>query len=518
MSEVATNRIEDRKSRFMHGFDADKLLRHREGKEIELRRQQRHDQNYQIRNISNIERDWIQVNQLYKSCYTVEDMGELLQAAASNDDSQILYAAQGFRKMLSVKVNTPIQDVIDTGIVPRILEWTQRYDFSQLQYEACWVLTNISAGNSSQTQSIIEKGAVFLLIKMLSSSNETVRDQAVWALGNIAGDSSTSRDMIIHFDGLNLVMKIGANSHRPSMMKNIYWTISNLCRGKPPPHHELVKDAMPVLVKAIMTEDAPDLLSDCLYSILYISGTKEHIQTVSQVNVVLRLVELMNHFAQIVQLPSLKIIGNIASGSKEHTQLIIDQGGLVGIFDLLHSTSPSIVKEAVWVCSNISAGTNEQLQSLFDTQIFKRIVNLVIEADFEIKNDAVWAICNAAAGAKPEQISFLVRCNAIYGLCNVLKNQFLPSSGLSDAILIALQGLSLILQCGKANFSQAGVNPFASLVEESGGLKALEDLQGHYNQSVYELALHLLENFFELEADDNEDLLKAIQHCSQYNF
>mmetsp|Transcript_26294 Transcript_26294/g.47117 ORF Transcript_26294/g.47117 Transcript_26294/m.47117 type:complete len:520 (-) Transcript_26294:3032-4591(-) len=519
MSASSGARIEDRKYRFMQGFDKDRQQKSKEDKEVELRKQARQDQSSQRRNIPSMERDWVQVSELYKANYTLADLTDLMQAAHSTDDSQLLYAAQGFRKLLSVSVNTPIQEVIDTGIVPRFLEWTQRFDFSQLQYEACWILTNISAGNSHQTNSIIEKGAVHMLVKLLSSANETVREQAVWALGNIAGDNSSCRDLILHCNGLNLVTQVGLASDRPSMHKNVYWTTSNLCRGKPPPQFSLIREALPILSKVIQNETSPDLLSDCLYSIASISeGNEEKIQAVIDTGVVAKVIELLNHFTHVVQMPALKIVGNIAQGSEEQTQHIIDLGVVPGIFSLLTSAKRNIQKEAVWTCSNISAGNKQQLQALYESNVFPRIVQLMIDADIEIKKECVWSICNAASASTPQQIAMLVQANAIDGLCRILKIQSSTLLGLSDIFLVVLQGLRIILECGRVHFSEGNTNPFVILVEESGGLKALEDLQGHTNPNVYEKALTLLETYFELEEDENENLLKAIKQCTQYNF
>jgi hypothetical protein len=466
-----------------------------------------------------MERDWVQVSELYKSSYTLADLDELLQAASSTEDAQLLFAAQGFRKMMSVTVNTPIQEVIDCGIVPVFLEWAERFDFSQLQYEACWILTNISAGNSYQTQTIIEKGAVPLLIKLLSSTNDTVREQAVWALGNIAGDNSTCRDLILQADGLFLVTQAGVNSERQSMQKNAYWTVSNLCRGKPSPSFEEVKTALPVLAKVVMTETSPDLLSDCLYSITSISeGSEEKIQAVIDTGVVPKVVELLNHFAYVVQMPALKTIGNIAQGTEQQTQLIIDLGAVHGIYSLLNSSKRNITKEAVWTCSNISAGSKLQLAALYEADIFSRICHLMVESDIEIRKEAIWTVCNAASASTPEQVSMLVRNNAIDGLCRILKIQSSSLLGLQEIFIIAMQGLRIILEVGRVNFSDGGLNPFVVLVEESGGLKALEDLQGNPNPKVYEKALSILETYFELEEDENDNLLKAIQQCSQFTF
>lgn len=57
-----------------------------------------------------------------------------------------------FRMMLSVSGEIPIQDVIDTGVVPMFVRFLDSKDDSALQFEAAWALTNIASGTGTQTQ------------------------------------------------------------------------------------------------------------------------------------------------------------------------------------------------------------------------------------------------------------------------------------------------------------------------------------------------------------------------------
>lgn len=57
----------------------------------------------------------------------------------------------------------------------------------ELQFEAAWTITNVASGTRSQTQAVVQAGAVPILVKLLTSSDSRLCEQAAWALGNISG-------------------------------------------------------------------------------------------------------------------------------------------------------------------------------------------------------------------------------------------------------------------------------------------------------------------------------------------
>ena len=166
----------------------------------------------------------------------------------SDDPALQLEATQRFRKLLSIERNPPIAEVIAAGAVPRLVQYCQCYDNPPLLFEAAWTLTNISSGTSEHTRVVIDNGAIPIFINLVRSPHADVREQAIWALGNIAGDSTRCRDLVLSYNlplGLipNLLAAMGdlTSSSEITMLRNATWTISNLCRGKPPPRWALVE-------------------------------------------------------------------------------------------------------------------------------------------------------------------------------------------------------------------------------------------------------------------------------------
>lgn len=97
------------------------------------------------------------------------------------------------------------------------------------------------------------------------------------------------------------------NEHsRLSTIRNATWTLSNLCRGKPPPAFELVRPALPLLARLLFSQDV-ETATDACWALSYISdGPNDRIQAVLNAGVAPRLVELLGSTTTTVQTPALR--------------------------------------------------------------------------------------------------------------------------------------------------------------------------------------------------------------------
>lgn len=430
----------------------------------------------------------------------LENLPSMVAGVWSNDKPMQLEATTQFRKLLSIERSPPIEEVIQSGVVPRFVEFLMREDFPQLQFEAAWALTNIASGTSENTKVVIDHGAVPIFVKLLGSPSDDVREQAVWALGNVAGDSPKCRDLVLS-NGALLPLLAQLNEHaKLSMLRNATWTLSNFCRGKPQPPFEQVKPALPALAHLIHSTDE-EVLTDACWALSYLSdGTNDKIHAVIEAGVCPRLVELLLHPSPSVLIPALRTVGNIVTGDDLQTQFVIDHQALPCLLNLLTGNyKKSIKKEACWTISNITAGNKEQIQAVIEANIIGPMVQLLQTAEFDIKKEAAWAISNATSGGSHEQIKFLVSQGCVKPLCDLL---ICPDPRI---VTVCLEGLENILKVGEAekNLGNTGdVNVYAQMVEDVEGLEKIESLQSHDNNEIYEKAVKILEAYW-LEEDDD---------------
>lgn len=440
----------------------------------------------------------INVSQIDKK---LESLPAMVAGVWSEDSNLQLEATTQFRKLLSIERNPPIEEVIQSGVVPRFVQFVARDDYPQLQFEAAWALTNIASGTSENTKVVIDHGAVPIFVRLLGSPSDDVREQAVWALGNIAGDSPKCRDLVLNHGALMPLLAQFNEHAKLSMLRNATWTLSNFCRGKPQPQFEQTKPALPALAQLIHSNDE-EVLTDACWALSYLSdGTNDKIQAVIEAGVCPRLVALLVHPSPSVLIPALRTVGNIVTGDDIQTQAIIDHQALPCLLNLLtHNYKKSIKKEACWTISNITAGNRDQIQAVIEAGIIGPLVQLLQNAEFEVKKEAAWAISNATSGGTHEQIKFLVSQGCIKPLCDLL---VCPDPRI---VTVCLEGLENILKVGdvEKNLGNSGdVNLYAQLIDEAEGLEKIENLQSHDNNEIYEKAVKILETYW-LEEEDEQ--------------
>ena len=420
-----------------------------------------------------------------------------VEMAHNDQDPQVMFhGVLMVRKVLSVNENPPIQAVVDSGVVPRLVSLLPRDDWVELQFEAAWAVSNVASGTQQHTHLVIQLEAVPQFVRLLESPSEEVREQATWAIGNIAGDSADCRNYILSLGAMPLLIKaIGIPVSKVTILRNAVWALSNLCRSKPPPPLDAVAPALPVLAGLLNHHDK-EVMTDACWAISYISdGPIERIQRVLQSNVIDKVIAMLTAPSVAMQTPALRTIGNVVTGNDVQTQVIIDHGALAAFHFLLNHPRRAIKKEACWCLSNVTAGSVDQIQSIIAADLYPVVKNLLDAPEYEVKKEAVWCIANTTSGGTKEQLRYLVDIGILDPLCRILTLYDLK------IVTVALEALENFLQLGQDDMKERNLNanPYAAMLVTNGGYELIEALQEHQSPELYNQSVSVIETYFDFE-------------------
>eukprot|EP00795_Rhopilema_esculentum_P016889 gene16889-8368_t len=425
-----------------------------------------------------------------------DDKDEKMQMGGEFESAKRLGAVQAARKLLSRDRNPPINDLIESGILPILVECLQCDQNPQLQFEAAWALTNIASGTSQQTQAVVQAGAVPHFMRLLSSQHSNVCEQAVWALGNIIGDGPGLRDFVISHGVVGPLLKFIDQNTPISFLRNVTWVIVNLCRNKePPPQMETISRLLPALAFLIFHTDT-DILVDSVWALSYLTDCgNSHIQSmkmtahvehfhtddlagfghfatcyrtylticlttlqaVIQAGVVPVLVRFLSHTEIKLQTAALRAVGNIVTGTDEQTQVVLDNGALEHFPALLQHPKEKIKKEAVWFLSNITAGNQDQVQLVIEAALIPLIIKALEVCEFATQKEAAWAISNLTVSGTPAQVNYMVSCGALPPFCKLLQVKD------TQVVQVVLDGIGNILKMAGDD-----VDKITLMIEECG--------------------------------------------------
>lgn len=473
------------------------MRRRRQDTSVELRKLKKEENMMKRRNVS--EKDpSVSPLQEQKQPTVTMTIPEIWQSVNSNNPELQRKAVHCARKHLSRETNPPIQSVIDSGLLPKFVEFLSHNDDPDIQFEAAWALTNVASGTRKQTMDVVDQDAIPAFVKLLSSPHPRVREQAVWALGNIAGDGPKLRDEVIRHNVLSPLLALIEPETPTPFLRNVTWTLSNLCRNKnPPPPLEVVAAALPQLKKLINCCDK-EVVADALWALSYITdGSNDRIAMVCEESgIIPRLVHMLQSSTLVVLTPALRTIGNIVTGTDEQTQLVVESGVLPFFASLLEHPKANVKKEACWALSNITAGPPHQIKAVIDANLLPGLIEVLAHGDFKSQKEACWAISNLTTSGTLEQIILTVQKGCLPALCGILAAED------PKILVVAMEALANILAAAE-KLDQLEVAE--RMIEEFHGVSRIEELQQHQNEDVYQKAYHIIEKYFSEEAEEDDE-------------
>jgi importin subunit alpha-1 len=303
------------------------------------------------------------------------------------------------------------------------------------------------------------------------------------------------------------------NPANMSLLGNVTWAISNLCRGKPAPDMALVAPAIEPLAALLHKEVSVDVLVDAVWALSYLSdGPNERIERVMQTGVTAKLVEFLEDKTSLLLIPTIRCLGNFVTGSDVQTQVVLDAGILDHLSELLDSPRRTIRKESCWLASNISAGTNQQISLLMHQPgVMQRLVENANQGAWETRKEALWTLSNVCTTGTDNHVMALIQCEGLQPLAEVLslKN--------ADATILcaALDAIERVLEVSDRHSNLE----YGRIFDEYNGIDYLESLQEHPSDSVYKKTVKIIEAYFGAdEEQEDENLAPTTTDSGTFGF
>ena len=305
-----------------------------------------------------------------------------------------------------------------------------------------------------------------------------------------------------------------ANPQNMSLLENVVWTISNLCRGTPSPPKEMTAPVIYPLVSLLEQPISDGAKVDILWALSYLSdGDEEKIELVLASGVAFKLVHLLKDDSMKVRCktPIVRILGNFVSGSDSQTHAVIESGILEELAGLLGSQSKTIRKESSWLASNIACGNHEQITMLMKKeQAMKQIVKNAKDDSWEVRKESLWALAHICTGGNHTHAVSLVEAGGLEPLIMVLSLQNIDTS-----LLVAiLDAMRKILEVGEAYSNKS----YEQLIDEHNGIEYLEELQAHESEIVYDKVVGLIEDYFGVSDEGDENLAPETNESGTFGF
>ncbi|KAI4349889.1 hypothetical protein L6164_010432 [Bauhinia variegata] len=152
--------------------------------------------------------------------------------------------------------DTQTQFVIDNQALPCLFQLLTQNHKKSIKKEACWTISNITAGNRAQIQAVIQANIILPLVNLLQISEFDVKKEAAWAISNATSGGSheqiqflvsqgcikplcdlltcpDARIVTVCLEGLENILKVGEADKERGLHGgvNIYAQMIDECEG-----------------------------------------------------------------------------------------------------------------------------------------------------------------------------------------------------------------------------------------------------------------------------------------------
>ena len=399
----------------------------------------------------------IHTNTLHDLCEGIKNLNEKNQ----------YYYVKKIRQLLSGD-SPPIDEVVETGIIPHLVEFLKLRDIPLL-FETTWVLTNlVSETDPRSTNIIVENKVIPTLMALLHIENEEVQKQAMWVLSNISANTSEHRDLILNAGALPAIITMvrfaAQNTQQLELLQLGSWTLGNLSKGKPPPPFELICPIFSCFENILEVSDDVDTIKNISWTLNDLTSTHKCRNALIKTSCLPRLLDKLK-LSSAIYVDVFRIFGNLASGSDAQTTAVLNSSFLrIASETLQQFPEDKLFKEICFTLSNLAVTS---VNEIWNYNLLKPLFSYMDKTSLkvDIKRELMHALANSIEKSNKTQIQVVINTYiAIPRLCNILATE-------DDSVVVSL---ALIM----IEIFLKSEPEYADLIETSGGFDTIESLRG----------------------------------------
>eukprot|EP00826_Nyctotherus_ovalis_P015023 TRINITY_DN14234_c0_g1_i3.p1 TRINITY_DN14234_c0_g1~~TRINITY_DN14234_c0_g1_i3.p1 ORF type:complete len:533 (+),score=122.47 TRINITY_DN14234_c0_g1_i3:59-1657(+) len=428
---------------------------------------------------------------------TAEELDFTYQALCSPIDSALLLPLLEKLRMLLCGARECSKALDKHEFIPKLLELASS-SYEKIQFEALWILINMTAMHSKYSQQILSLNGHAKLIPLLHTSSK-FKEQAIWLLGNIAGENEELRAELLKAGVLEEIVAVFKdNPNEIALVDTASWTIENLFKAEETPSATVITPFIELL-NALMCSKESKKMRKGLEGLQKITANnEENIEIIVNEIDVKMLVACASRKESLLKLTALQVINNICTGEESEIKKLISYGLISMIGETLRESKDKAILEAsISIVSSIMVGSENCIQQLIDEFVFKHLTTIVQKMPV-VRHKAAAILVNACESGTESEIMQICVAGALEAFVTILE--------LEDAMLelATLDVLDRIL--GLWNEDE---NVVAKEFDRLGIIAKLEELQLHPNIDVINRAQQLLDKHFDTYPLADDDVSMA---------
>ena len=457
-------------------------------------------------------------NKYKETNYGINDFYILFKDLQNNDPLIKFKGLVGMRKLCQEEIKKEKSKKIFNVLINYLLDFIKNYP-EEYQYESLILLKNIEKINLKEDEKLkikkdcelidiafsVIKGAKDLKIKTLTLSsyfsyanlliNDDIILKKMISKQIINYIINAIKDFMNEPIILKCCLKICTSILNNKESENWESELLNLLEDDDKKPEDIIK-----LLPNIISQYANEIkiLKYCLIIIEEFThnGNSENLNKIMQLNIMEKIIQLIDNEDGDIIHWSLRIIGNFAMNNDSiYTQHIIDFNALDALKKTLKKEydekNKNIRKESSFTISNIAAGTQEQLIKLYENNFYDILTEIIQnENENQIKKNCLWAIYNFSCIKNQEYLEKLVE----KGFMKIIVNRFNYDQG--EVLACSLEALGNILELEKKVRDPAKVNIIEKEINNLDLLNAIKNLNKNNNEDLCQQKTNYLLNTY----------------------